>query len=62
MTRSQYASKLEELRKKLLGNPSPEELESMKIQTDLLERAIIALSGDHSHDTSEHHDHEHTAI
>lgn len=56
-----YTKKIEDLRKRLLGDLNQEELERMQLQIDLLERAVELANDDHSHDTTEHHDHVHSA-
>jgi hypothetical protein len=56
-----FVTKIEDLRKRLLGDLKPDELQAMKLQIDLLERAAELANDDHSHDTSEHHDHVHSA-
>jgi len=53
-------AKVEELRKRLMGDLSTEELQQMKLQVDVLE-GLGRLSGDekHDHDTDHENDHDH---
>lgn len=57
----QFTTKIEDLRKRLLGDLNLEELQRMQLQIDMLERAAELANDDHSHDTTEHHDHVHSA-
>jgi hypothetical protein len=52
----QFTRKIEELRKRLMGDLNLEELQRMQLQIDLLERATGGVDF-HHHDTNEHHDH-----
>lgn len=56
-----YIKKIQDLRKELLGDLNQEELQRMQLQIDLLERAAELANDDHNHDTTEHHDHVHSA-
>ncbi len=60
-SQKQFMTKIEDLRKRLVGDLNMEELQRMQLQIDLLERAAELANDDHSHDTSEHHDHVHSA-
>lgn len=53
-----FEKKLEEMRGRLLGEElSVDELGRMRLQMDLLERAMADDLDFHHHDTNEHHDH-----
>ena len=58
-----FGEKIEELRLRLMGDLSVEELQRMQLHLDALERwARLATSGDHDHDDGGNpgeHDHEH---
>jgi hypothetical protein len=53
-----FEKKLEEMRGRLLGEDlGIDELNRMRLQMDLLERAMADDLDFHHHDTNEHHDH-----
>ena len=56
----QVKAKIEELRNRLMGDLSTEELQQMKLQVDVLE-GLSRLGGDekHDHDTDHENDHDH---
>jgi hypothetical protein len=55
----EYSTKIEELRKRLMGNLKTEELQNMQLHVDLLERVRRLAGEDHDHDTGGDHDHTH---
>jgi hypothetical protein len=53
-----FKKRLEEMRGRLIGEDlDVEELNRMRLQMDLLERAMADDLDFHHHDTNEHHDH-----
>ncbi|MEA2420783.1 MAG: hypothetical protein QOE60_2989 [Thermoleophilaceae bacterium] len=53
-----FEKKLEDVRERLLGDDiEVGELNRMKLQMDMLERALNDDLDFHHHDTNEHHDH-----
>lgn len=53
-----FTKKLDDLRKRLLGDVNLQEMERMRLQIDLLEQAASPELDFHHHDTNEHHDHQ----
>jgi len=54
------SKKLDDIRRRLLANPTKEELEAMQIQVDVLERIDrmrMRAADDHHHDHMDDHDH-----
>jgi hypothetical protein len=55
----EFKSKLDEIRTKLMGNPSKAELEAMQLHISALDK-LAQISADepyHNHDQNDHHDH-----
>jgi hypothetical protein len=56
----QLRKKIEDIRTRLLGDLTTEELQVMQLQADLLERSLVKPAYEsHDHDGAEHHDHVH---
>src|SRR5262245_40445290 len=58
----EYSAKIEELRKRLMGDLTTEELQNMQLHVDLLERLRRMAGDDHDHDTGGDHDHVHKIV
>lgn len=65
---SAYRDKLEEIRDRLLGTPSPEELQGLQLQLEVLQRwAQLSRVADepyhnHDHQNTDHNDHDHAIV
>lgn len=55
----EFKNKINELHTRLMGNPSKEELESMQLHIDALDKLARVSDADpyHNHDQNDHHDH-----
>lgn len=56
----EFQAKLHEIKSKLMGNPSKDELEAMQLHISALDKLarITADEPYHNHDQNDHHDHE----
>jgi hypothetical protein len=61
--RAEFDKKREEIRKRLMENPTAEELARIQLQINALELwRDLGKEEHHDHDTHPHYDHEHNAV